>query len=584
MRLETFFEKFELFADAPNVVAKLRELVLQLACSGRIADQVVTDQPATELLSEIFSVRDRFLKDGKGKSRVEGSMITAGDTMDIPSTWTRCMIAEVCDLQTGATPSRQESTYFGGNIPWLVSGDINRGEIFECDGRITDSGFRNSNCKVIPQNSVLIALNGQGKTRATVALLRIEAALNQSLVAMIPYSRERLLPEYLFWNLRGRYYAIRDITGQDQRRGLNMKLVGQLSLPVPPLAEQKRIVAKVDELMALCDQLEAQQQERGPRHAALARASLACFAEAPTPANLGFLFHQSYPITPADLRKTILTLAVQGKLVPQDHNDEPAITDLDEIQTEKTALIEARKLRPNRVTEIFQTQALQYDVPDSWRWFRLGDVAFFQEGPGIRNWQFRTQGIKLLNVQNIVDDRLVLENTDRHISTEEFQSTYRHFAVETGDILFASSGASWGKTAWFEDPGYTVMLNTSMVRLKFYSKRCDDAFLLLFLRTEFFKTQMELQLVGIQPNFGSTHLGRVYIPLPPLVEQRRIVAKVDQLMAHMDNLETQLTASRATADKLMEAVVSGLVRNGEGCEHEQEVERRVTQGTKVIAA
>ena len=171
MKLEMFFEKFNQFADAPNAVAKMRELVLQLACSGRIADQDPADQPSSELLSEIFEVRDRFIKAGKGKSRVEGSMITAGDTMDIPRTWTRCMISEVCNLQTGATPSRQESKYFGGEIPWLVSGDINRGEILECEGRITDSGLRDSNCKVIPQNSVLIALNGQGKTRATVALL-----------------------------------------------------------------------------------------------------------------------------------------------------------------------------------------------------------------------------------------------------------------------------------------------------------------------------------------------------------------------------------------------------------------------------
>ena len=97
-----------------------------------------------------------------------------------------------------------------------------------------------------------------------------------------------------------------------------------LPFPLPPLAEQKRIVAKVDELMALCDRLEAQQQERETRHAALARASLARFADAPTPANLHFLFHPSYAIPPADLRKSILTLAVQGKLVPQDPNDEPA--------------------------------------------------------------------------------------------------------------------------------------------------------------------------------------------------------------------------------------------------------------------
>ena len=106
---------------------------------------------------------------------------------------------------------------------------------------------------------------------------------------------------------------------------LRSKVGRRVPIPLPPLAEQKRIVAKVDELMALCDRLEAQQQERETRHAALARASLARFADAPTPANLQFLFHPSYAIPPADLRKSILTLAVQGKLVPQDPNDEPAV-------------------------------------------------------------------------------------------------------------------------------------------------------------------------------------------------------------------------------------------------------------------
>ena len=116
----------------------------------------------------------------------------------------------------------------------------------------------------------------------------------------------------------------------------NGRLVKQFRVPLPPLAEQKRIVAKVDELMALCDRLEAQQQERETRHAALARASLARFADAPTPANLNFLFHKSYTIPPADLRKSILTLAVQGKLVPQDPNDEPAEETLWSIQARKS--------------------------------------------------------------------------------------------------------------------------------------------------------------------------------------------------------------------------------------------------------
>ena len=137
-------------------------------------------------------------------------------------------------------------------------------------------------------------------------------------------------------------------------------------VPLPPLAEQKRIVAKVDELMALCDRLEAQQQERDTRHAALARASLARFADAPTPANLNFLFHDSYTIEPADLRKTILTLAVQGKLVPQDPNDEPArcswherLRQIAELRQAKTAMKASSSVRG-------QTDR-SFDIPESWR-------------------------------------------------------------------------------------------------------------------------------------------------------------------------------------------------------------------------
>jgi type I restriction enzyme S subunit len=577
MNPQTFLANFGYVANAPDGVKSLRQLVMASALAGKFS------APNDDLPSDIETLLEeaRSLHFRSAGKREKPLLFAAPliQEFEIPVGWKWVRVGQICDLQTGATPSTRRPDYWGGEIPWLASGDVNLREIFECEGRITEEGLANSNCKLLPKNSVLIALNGQGKTRATVALLRIPAACNQSLVAMIPFDVRIVTPEYLFLSLRYRYYEIRDITGQDQRRGLNMGLVSDLSVPLAPLAEQKRIVAKVDELMALCDQLEAQQQERERHFPVLSRTCHASFAAAPTPANLNRIFDETGAVSPVDLRRTILNLAVQGKLVSHELDDKPAITDLDEIDAEKTALNAARKLRPNIVAELPQITALQYAVPDAWRWFRLGDVAFFQEGPGIRNWQFRPQGIKLLNVQNIVDGKLILANTDRHISTEEFESTYRHFAVETGDILFASSGASWGKTAWFEDPGYTVVLNTSMVRLKFYSKRCDDKFLFLFLRSEFFKTQMEIQLVGIQPNFGSTHLGRVYIPLPPLAEQRRIVTKVDELMALVDQLETQ----QQERDKLAEAFARACVASFTGTTQLERPEKMKAPKTELVS-
>ena len=163
--------------------------------------------------------------------------------------WQTKKIGDVCHVMTGGTPSKAKQDYFGGEIKWLVSGDINQGEIFDCEGRITETGMKNSNAKLLPINSVMIALNGQGKTRGTVALLRTEATCNQSLVSIYPKEPQKLLPEYLFANLHGRYQEIRRMTGDsgNDRRGLNMGLVKSIDIPIAPLPEQQRIVGILDE-------------------------------------------------------------------------------------------------------------------------------------------------------------------------------------------------------------------------------------------------------------------------------------------------------------------------------------------------
>jgi type I restriction enzyme S subunit len=163
--------------------------------------------------------------------------------------WQTKKIGDVCHLMTGGTPSKAKPEYFGGEIRWLVSGDIHQGEIFDCEGRITETGMRNSNAKLLPVNSVMIALNGQGKTRGTVALLRTRATCNQSLVSIYPNEPDKLLPEFLYANLHGRYQEIRQMTGDsgNDRRGLNMGLIESIEIPIAPLPEQQRIVGILDE-------------------------------------------------------------------------------------------------------------------------------------------------------------------------------------------------------------------------------------------------------------------------------------------------------------------------------------------------
>lgn len=174
-------------------------------------------------------------------------------------------IGEMCDLATGGTPSRSKKEYFiNGKIRWLVSGDIHKKEIFDCEGRITDDGLENSNARYLPINSVMIALNGQGKTRGTVAILRIKATCNQSLVSIYPKNLELIIPEYIYCNLNSRYDELRKITGDagNERRGLNMPLIRSIKIPVPKLVEQKAIVKKLDELSANIKKLEENYRQK----------------------------------------------------------------------------------------------------------------------------------------------------------------------------------------------------------------------------------------------------------------------------------------------------------------------------------
>jgi type I restriction enzyme, S subunit len=165
--------------------------------------------------------------------------------------WEEKKIGEICDLMTGGTPSRAKKDYFdGGKINWLVSGDVNMKEITYCNGKITNEGLKNSNAKYLPVNSIVIALNGQGKTRGKVAMLRVKATCNQSLVSIISKNPKQVLTEYIYHNLNYRYNEIRKITGDsgNDRRGLNMPLLRNINISYPKKPEeQKRFILKFKE-------------------------------------------------------------------------------------------------------------------------------------------------------------------------------------------------------------------------------------------------------------------------------------------------------------------------------------------------
>ena len=327
-----------------------------------------------------------------------------------------------------------------------------------------------------------------------------------------------------------------------------------IRIPLPPLAEQKRIVAKVEELMGICDALEAQQQERESRKSVLVRASLSRFAESPTPENLGYLFHKSYDIPPSELRKSILTLAVQGKLVPQDPNDEPAEIDHD-------AVVRTRENSTLKLTKI-DSEATAEDpvMPDTWMSVCLGDLVSIRTGFAFKSGDYTEHGTFILRVTNINSDGSFDTSNSVYLPDEKLDYKMRGYLLEEHELLVVMVGGSLGKIGLITTEILPALLNQNMWRLKPYSDRLDFRFLKLVL---YDLNENRLQIT--KSTHGHLAMGTyaaAKVPFPPLAEQHRIVAKVDQLMSLVDELEQQQAASREKASKLLDAIVQEMTSGG----------------------
>jgi len=539
---QTFLINFGHVANAPDGVKSLRQLIMASALAGRFS------APNEELPSGIHKrleeSRSRYFRSiGKqAKALLFASPLI--HEFEIPIGWQWVRVGQICHLQTGATPSTQRAEFWGGEIPWLASGDVNRREIFGCEGRISDAGLANSNCKILPKDSVLIALNGQGKTRATVALLRIPAACNQSLVAMIPFDARIVTPEYLFLSLRYRYHEIRDVTGQDQRRGLNMGLVSDLSVPLAPLAEQKRIVAKVEELMTLCDQLEAQQQERERRFPVLSRTCHTRFAEDPTSLNLNRIFDEVGTVAPADLRRSILSLAVRAKLVQQCPAEESAERLYSRIQNDRKNYSVETRFRASHEEPINE---VPYSLPKSWKWARLSSlfnaVTDGDHLPPPRD----PEGIAFLTIGNVTTGTLDFDGC-RQVPESYFKELTEFRRPHRNDILYTVVGATYGRSALVDtDRPFCVQRHIAILKP---SPNMDVGYLLAVLKSSFVYEQASKGITGTaQPTIPLSALRNFLVPLPPLAEQHRIAAKVEEMVGIVGQLEVQ----QQERDKLAEA-------------------------------
>ena len=199
-------------------------------------------------------------------------------------------------------------------------------------------------------------------------------------------------------------------------------------------------------------------------------------------------------------------------------------------------------------------------IPEDWGTKLLPEVAWFQEGPGLRNWQFTRTGMKVINVTNLENGVLNLDRTDRHISIPLFSRMYQHFAIDANDIVMASSGNSYSKTAVVREQDLPLVMNTSVIRFK-PQKLYDYGFLWAILNAPLFKNQIDLMITGgAQPNFGPYHLKRINVPVPPLPEQRAIATALSDVDALLDGLDRLIAKKRDLKQAAMQQLLTGETR------------------------
>ncbi len=532
MKLENFFEKFELFAEAPDAVAKMWELILLLSVRGNLSEQ-----SASESCEEQLSTARAFAK-RKATTR-DPEPISA--PFPIPENWGWVPVGHAMNLINGTAFKPENWTLEGTPIVRIQNLNNPDAPFNRFNGEIESKFY-------IHSGDFLISWSGTpGTSFGAFIWNRGKAILNQH-IFRCELVEGVFLKEYLRLAVNARLdEMISRAHGAVGLRHITKGKLETIPLPLPPLAEQKRIVAKVDELMALCDRLEAQQLEREERASQIARASLARFADAPTPANLHFLFHPSYAIPPADLRKAILTLAVQGKLVPQDPDD---IAVEDSVRA-------ARKnegLAVRALTEL-ASEETPFETPDSWCWVTVADVADTRLGKMLDKEKNRGEAHPYLRNTNVHWFRFELES----IKTMLFESSeLDEYRVESGDVLICEGGHGIARSAVWDGQIPGIMFQKALHRVRPLS--CLNGHFLTFCLWVYERDEILQRYytgAGI-PHFTGKALARVTFPLPPLAEQRRIVAKVEQLMALVDALETQLAASRTTAENLLTSLVAEL--------------------------
>lgn len=550
-------------------IKKLRELILELAVRGKLVEQDPSDEPASVLLDRITEEKARLVKEGKiRRSKSQPAVELEEVDFELPNSWIWVRLGSVGQVVGGGTPKSGEPSYWSEKeIAWLTPADLyGLNEKYISFGKrdISRLGLEKSSAQLLPEGAVLFS------SRAPIGYVAIaakELATNQGFKSCATYILD--VSHFVYYFLKRSARHIDASASGTTFKEISGSKFASIPMPLPPLEEQLRIVEKVDELMALCDRLEQQVGDQLEAHEVLVDTLLDALTSSVDAAEVAenwarvadhfdTLFTTEASID--KLKQTILQLAVMGRLVPQESDDEPASRLLDKLAEEKARLVKEGKIKkPKRLPPI-ENNERSYQVHENWAWVRFQNIANeISTGPFgsmIHKHDYINNGVPLINPSHMINGS-IQEDVSVSISPQKAEelSSYK---LNESDIVMARRGEV-GRCAIVSDREAGWLCGTGSFVLRFH-EALSRRFILMMFATDGVRRYLAGNSVGTtMTNLNHGILNRMPVALPPINEQHRIVQKVDELMALCDRLKARLGEAGETRAQLAETVVEQAV-------------------------
>lgn len=566
MDLNTFLDNFDTIAEAPGGIAKLRALILDLAVRGKLVPQDPEDESVDKLLVRIQSQKKAIVRTGTVPKT--GELLSGNDAHEpflIPSSWIWTRLGNISSyIQRGKSPKYTESgevlVISQKCIQW-AGFDITKAQFIQ-DETVPSYSLE----RFLQPGDLLWNSTGTG----TVGRLSILPAVlkNKRIVADSHVTVIRIvecLPSFIYCWLASPHiqqFIDQKTSGTTKQKELNTITVRTEFIPLPPLPEQKRIVEKVDELMALCDRLAAAKQTRDDLRQKLRGSAIAALMNAETDDALekswvivrdNWQTLSQDPKDVDDLRKIILRLAIRGKLAQREVNDEPA-EKLLKVVADKQAAHPKKFRKPKDLSSIEDVEK-PFELPFGWCWCRFTEIGQLERGkskhrPRNEPALYANGSIPLVQTGDVARAKGVI-TTYTALYNEQGLAQSRLWSKGTLCITIAANIADSAML------GFDACFPDSVVGFVPTEPISDSRYFEFFIRT--MKSTLEAFAPSTaQKNINLSILDEVLIPLPPLAEQKRIVAKVDELMQMCDQLEASLRQSQQRAEALAASAISHL--------------------------